>query len=249
MPSLSEDKPENEKNPLAKSFRVCRAGAEGIVDVLQRFKSEHTLGNAPLLFVGGCILAMNAIIVTCRHMSNPSSLANDTLLPILDDALQDMAHSWSLAGEARLKFKSVLDAKARRSAGPPTEAERHVPGSRSASEVPASMPVLHEELSTTAATTSAIASAPDPNVASPGPGVPIDPTLITPGDESLGSMGIATQSGDLETPGHHVWEPMSFLGSESAYWAEVGDNFLAESDLNFFDGVPEFDWSDQPPIP
>ncbi|KAK1848628.1 transcription factor [Colletotrichum chrysophilum] len=248
-PSLSEDKPENEKNPLAQSFRVCRAGAEGIVDVLQRFKSEHTLGNAPLLFVGGCILAMNAILVTCRHMSNPSSLANDTLLPILDDALQDMAHSWSLAGEARLKFKSVLDVKTRRSAGPPTEAEKHVSGSRSASEVPKSVPVLHEELSKTAATTPAVASAPAPNMASPGPGVLIDPTLITPGGESLGNMGIATQSGDLETPGQHVWEPMSVLDSESAYWAGVGDNFLAESDLNFFDGVPEFDWSDQPPIP
>ncbi|KAF4839427.1 putative transcriptional regulatory protein [Colletotrichum siamense] len=251
MPSLSEDKPENEKNPLAQSFRVCRAGAEGIVDVLQRFKSEHTLGNAPLLFVGGCILAMNAILVTCRHMSNPSSLANDTLLPILDDALQDMAHSWSLAGEARLKFKSVLNAKARRSAGPPTEAEKHASGSRSPSEVPTSVPVLHEELSITAATTSAIhvASAPDPNVASPGPGVPIDPTLVIPGDESPGNMGITTQSGDLETPGQHVWEPMSVSDSEAAYWVGVGDNFLAESDLNFFDGVPEFDWSDQPPIP
>ncbi|KAE9580611.1 hypothetical protein CGMCC3_g3373 [Colletotrichum fructicola] len=249
MPSLSEDKPENEKNPLAQSFRVCRAGAEGIVDVLQRFKSEHTLGNAPLLFVGGCILAMNAILVTCRHMSNPSSLANDTLLPILDDALQDMAHSWSLAGEARLKFKSGLDAKTRRSVGPPTEAEKHVSGSRSASEVPTSVPILHEELSKTAATTPAVASAPAPNMASPGPGVPIDPTLITPGGESLGSRGIATQSGDLETPGQHVWESMSVLDSEAAYWAGVGDNFLAESDLNFFDGVPEFDWSDQPPIP
>ncbi|KAF4422836.1 putative transcriptional regulatory protein [Colletotrichum fructicola] len=232
MPSLSEDKPENEKNPLAQSFRVCRAGAEGIVDVLQRFKSEHTLGNAPLL-----------------HMSNPSSLANDTLLPILDDALQDMAHSWSLAGEARLKFKSGLDAKTRRSVGPPTEAEKHVSGSRSASEVPTSVPILHEELSKTAATTPAVASAPAPNMASPGPGVPIDPTLITPGGESLGSRGIATQSGDLETPGQHVWESMSVLDSEAAYWAGVGDNFLAESDLNFFDGVPEFDWSDQPPIP
>ncbi|KAF3802847.1 putative transcriptional regulatory protein [Colletotrichum gloeosporioides] len=249
MPSLSEDKPENEKNPLAQSFRVCRAGAEGIVDVLQRFKSEHTLGNAPLLFVGGCILAMNAILVTCRHMSNPSSLANDTLLPILDDALQDMAHSWSLAGEARLKFKSVLDAKTRRSAVPSTEIDKHVLGSRSASEVPMSVPVLHEEFSITAATTSAIASAPAPNTDSPGPGVPIDPTLITPGDESLVNMGIATQSGDLETPGQHVWEPMSVLDSEAAYWAGVGGNFLAESDLDFFDGVPEFDWSEQPPIP
>ncbi|KAK2774479.1 transcription factor [Colletotrichum kahawae] len=249
MPSLSEDKPENEKNPLAQSFRVCRAGAEGIVDVLQRFKSEHTLGNAPLLFVGGCILAMNAILVTCRHMSNPSSLANDTLLPILDNALQDMAHSWSLAGEARLKFKSVLDAKIRRSAGPSTEVEESAPGSRSASEVPVPVPILHEELSTATAMTSVVTSAPAPGMTSPGTDVPIDPTLITPGDDSPGNMGIAAQSAGLESPGQHVWEPMSVLDSEAAYWAGVGDNFLAESDLNFFDGVPEFDWSDQPPIP
>ncbi|KXH27477.1 fungal specific transcription factor domain-containing protein [Colletotrichum salicis] len=99
-------------NPIIKSLRICQSSAQGITDVLQRFKSQHTRGNASLIFVGATIVATNAVLVTTRRQggSMPQSM-KDTLLHVLDNALEEMSASYKLAKEARAKVQTALNTK------------------------------------------------------------------------------------------------------------------------------------------
>ncbi|KAL0935437.1 transcription factor [Colletotrichum truncatum] len=237
MPSLSEEKPEGTEDPLFDSFRRCKASAEGIIDILQRFKGQHTLGNAPLLFLGGALLSMNAILVICRHEgSNQPSSMRDTLLPILGDAMQEMGPSWTLSEAARLRFKSLFTPNHHHGSSPSSKPGRETAGSQSSPDLS-----LHKDLTTT---TSTLAGTQSRSVSSG------NQPVITPDEEPLGGLGsTAHHINDLENPIQHLWEPMGVLDEEAAYWANVGNDFLVDSDLSFLDSLPEFDLSDQPPMP
>ncbi|KAJ9150331.1 Fungal specific transcription factor domain-containing protein [Pleurostoma richardsiae] len=95
-------------------FQVCASSTEAIVAVMQRFKSQYTLGNAPFIFVYGAIVATNSVLVTSRHMENPALQVKDTYLPALDSALQEMSVSWALAGKARTKLRDAIIARQQR---------------------------------------------------------------------------------------------------------------------------------------
>ncbi|KAF6818769.1 transcription factor [Colletotrichum sojae] len=204
-PSISD---ETSNNPLAVSYRICKTAAESLSDVIQRFRGQHTLGNAPILFVGGSVIAMNAIMVTLRHQgggSGPAPSVKDTLLPFLYEALGELAPSWSLAGEARLRFRSALNK------------QQHADGAAEDWQDGAPAPV---------------------------PETPGDPSVAGPSSVDMTPRHGAS-FGNL-SPEQYVWEPMNVLGGDAAYWGAMGDSLLG-TDLNFFDGMTDFDWPDEPP--
>lgn len=144
---------------------------------------------------------MNAIMVTLRHHggSGPAPSVKDTLLPVLYEGLGELAPSWSLAGEAMLRFRSALNK------------QQHVEVAEDGVPAP-----VYDHL-------------PGPSVAGPSS---VDMAQRT----DFGSLG----------PEQYVWEPMNVMGGDAAYWNAMGDSFLG-SDVNFFDGMTDFDWSDEPP--
>ncbi|CAK7234996.1 hypothetical protein SBRCBS47491_009140 [Sporothrix bragantina] len=101
----------NTRSALKEALDVCTVSVEAMVSVLQRFRSQHTLGNAPILFVHGAIVASNAVFITSRLASTNGTAGpalKDTHFPALDQALAEMAVSWELAGQARTKFRTAL---------------------------------------------------------------------------------------------------------------------------------------------
>lgn len=222
IPFTSEESNETSNNTLIKSFKICQASAEGMVDVLQRFKSQHTLGNAPLLFVGATIVAMNAVLVTSLRHGSPPQFMKDTLLPVLDSALEEMSVSWKLAEEARLKFRNSFGQK-----------QHQHPGSSSETtqcdiQPDAGGPYHHE--------IPVVNPAQDQH--------PANASGVAP---EIGSLGASTQRAGIESPELHVWEPWGVLGDEAAYWVGLGDGSYVGSNLALFDGVMGFNWPDQPP--
>ncbi|KAI2777012.1 hypothetical protein F4815DRAFT_321177 [Daldinia loculata] len=107
-PDTLHEHPGPVSDSLAESIQICKSSAEEIANILERFKSQHTLGNTPLILVQGAIVATNAIITTSKISSSLTSLAEDTPFPTLDEALSEMSVSWTLASEARAKFKRAL---------------------------------------------------------------------------------------------------------------------------------------------
>ncbi|KAK6956886.1 hypothetical protein Daesc_002168 [Daldinia eschscholtzii] len=105
---ILRENPSPVSDSLSKCINICKSSAEEIANILVRFKSQHTLRNTPLILVQGGIVAANAIIVTSRISNSLTSLTEDTPFPILDEALSEMSVSWTLADEARRKFKKAL---------------------------------------------------------------------------------------------------------------------------------------------
>ncbi|KAI1380513.1 hypothetical protein F4677DRAFT_261754 [Hypoxylon crocopeplum] len=103
------DKPGAISSSITESIRICKSAAGDIVDVLDRFKGQHTLGNVPLILVQGAIVATNSVLVTSKTSDHSGSLFEDTPFPILDEALNEMSVSWTLASDARARFKRALN--------------------------------------------------------------------------------------------------------------------------------------------
>ncbi|KAJ0318095.1 hypothetical protein COL5a_010843 [Colletotrichum fioriniae] len=202
-----DDTPETaSNNPIIKSLRICQSSAQGIADVLQRFKSQHTLGNAPLIFVGATIVATNAVLVTTRRQRGGGGvpqLMKDTLLPVLDGALEDMSASYKLAEEARAKVRIALKTK---------EQHRHDAGGQKPEIVPVGVD------GESACGTEPVAVVVDPALSGP-----VDPPVTT-------AAGPGSATVTTEVPG--------FMSPEQQ-----------GSELEYLDGVTEFDWTDRPPIP
>lgn len=226
-----DDTPETaSNNPIIKSLRICQSSAQGIADVLQRFKSQHTLGNAPLIFVGATIVATNAVLVTTRRQRGGGGvpqLMKDTLLPVLDGALEDMSASYKLAEEARAKVRIALNTK---------EQHRHDAGGQQ----PEILPVGVDGES--ACGTEPVAVVVDPALSSP-----VDPPVTTAAGP--GSATVTTEVPGFMSPEQQGWQPLSVLDGETAFWGNLGNDIFAGSELEYLDGVTEFDWTDRPPIP
>ncbi|KAL2878695.1 hypothetical protein SGCOL_005919 [Colletotrichum sp. CLE4] len=215
-------------NPIIKSLRICQSSAQGIADVLQRFKCQHTLGNAPLIFVGATIVATNVVLVTTRRQGGAvPQLMKDTLLPVLDHALEEMSASYKLAEEARAKLQTALNTK---------DLHRH-----------AEMGQQPEAISGGAKSETASVTEPEVLVIDPALSRPdIAPETTTTGPSS--GMTTAEALGFM-SPERQGWEPMSVLDGEVAFWGNLGNDIFAGSELEYLDGVTGFDWTDQPPIP
>ncbi|KAK1454993.1 fungal specific transcription factor domain-containing protein [Colletotrichum melonis] len=227
-----DDDPEtSSNNPIIKSLRICQSSAQGIADVLQRFKSQHTLGNAPLIFVGATIVATNVVLVTTRRQRGGGGvpqLMKDTLLPVFDGALEDMSASYKLAEEARAKVRVALNTK---------EQHRYDAGGGQQSEV---VPVGVD--GETARSDEPVAVVVDPALSG---------SVLPPVTTAIGS-GSTTETAEIPSfmsPEQQGWQPLSVLDGETAFWGNLGNDIFAGSELEYLDGVTEFDWTDRPPIP
>ncbi|KZL84084.1 transcription factor, partial [Colletotrichum incanum] len=224
IPAAPEGITEASSNPIIKSFRICQSSAQGIVDVLQRFRHQHTLENTPLIFVGATIIATNTVLVTTRRQGNSLLSKKETLLPTLDVALEEMSVSWKLAAEARQKVKNAFNSMQQQHPGSPSE-------TRESGLSP----------------DSGVQTCDQPPVVDPAKiHVSANPTFINVEQESLGTV---PQTSEFESPEQSVWEPMSVLDSEAAYWGNLGNDIFAGWSLDFVNEVTDFDWPDQSSVP
>ncbi|KAL6242762.1 hypothetical protein RBB50_010408 [Rhinocladiella similis] len=87
-----------------KASDICEDSVETIVGILRRFRVQHTLMNAPLVFVHGVITAADTTLVMASMKSQilGSHLhEKDSVLSFLDMLLSELSYSWSVAGNAR----------------------------------------------------------------------------------------------------------------------------------------------------
>ncbi|GKT91541.1 transcription factor [Colletotrichum tofieldiae] len=223
IPTVPEGNAEVSNNPIIKSFRICQSSAQGIVDVLQRYMHQHTLESTPLIFVGATIIAINTVLVTTRRQGNSLPIKRETLLPTLDVALEEMAVSWKLAAEARQKVRNALNFMQQQHPNPASETRKPSP-SPSGGQSYGQPPVVDRAKVQASA----------------------NPPFMTIEQESLGTV---PQTSEFESPEQSVWEPMSVLDSEAAYWGNLGNDIFAGWSLDFVNDVTDFDWPDQSSVP
>ncbi|PVH83156.1 hypothetical protein DL98DRAFT_513444 [Cadophora sp. DSE1049] len=87
------------------SYDICRSSKDAMTSIFQRFKQQHGLKHAPIVFVLGAIVAMNVTITLSRDQSPGGSVIMDTDFSLLDSALKEMSETWKLAADARTKFR------------------------------------------------------------------------------------------------------------------------------------------------
>lgn len=270
-PSFSEIKQSSEDNSkpqaarvryLAESAKICKLSSESLVDILHRFRAQHTLANSPIILVYAAIIAANAVLVTLRHQhrstNEPPLQIKDTALPALDTYLQELSVPWALAGEARIKFQRALSTLYRPGT---TEAGQQVFSSEQWTNAP-------DQPTTTTN---------EPDTQQFMDLYPVDPALQTSMDQSQyheqswytdphhehlqpqSSLpsDAATGTGsspdvNFESPVPFVWDPMSVLDGEAALWAAIGGGgFPAGMDADFDagGGGGGLEWAEQEPQP
>ena len=202
----------HQPNHFAECAKICSDSADAIVALLQRFKSQHTLGNAPIIFVHWAIVATNSVLVTSRYSESSRPLVKNTHLPVLDAALQEMSTSWALAEIARTKFRHALGQKQQ-------QHQRQSSLIQLTHDLDAQ---FHEQPATTDSSTS-----------------------NTLGIDST-ALGAVAQGIDFASPEQYVWDPMSILDGETEYWANMGDDSLAGTDLGFFGSSTGLDGAEIP---
>jgi hypothetical protein len=87
---------------------ICEASADTILSILNRFKAQHGLRVAPLLFVHGTIVAIDATLSVAKLDVASPPVIDDTALAALDAALEDMSSTWEIAGHARRGLHNLL---------------------------------------------------------------------------------------------------------------------------------------------
>src|ERR1700742_5062951 len=90
------------KNPqiVSDAFDVCEVSVETIVQIIDRFRTWHTLRPAPFVCVHAAIIAIDATIaiISCSETDETLPKAMNTdLLSTLDAALTDLSQTWAVA--------------------------------------------------------------------------------------------------------------------------------------------------------
>lgn len=91
------------------SANICLVSADLIVSILHRYKTQYTLKNAPLVFVYGTIVAADVSLNTIQYRGDGTPVLENTNLPALDSALNELAYSWELAGNAKIGLQKIQD--------------------------------------------------------------------------------------------------------------------------------------------
>lgn len=81
-------------------LNICDTSIDIVISIIHRFKTQHTLRNAPLVFVYGCIRAADAIFAILHHQARDPRDLQETVLPSFHTALAEMSHTWKLADRA-----------------------------------------------------------------------------------------------------------------------------------------------------
>ncbi|KAJ9495054.1 hypothetical protein H2202_009529 [Exophiala xenobiotica] len=102
------------RKPLCQSASWIEAvynSVETIVGILRRFSVQHTLKNAPLIFVYGLIAAIDASLAMTPGRvpeDGPHPLPVEAVLLAMDTMLLELSHSWRIAGDARNGLRDRL---------------------------------------------------------------------------------------------------------------------------------------------
>lgn len=239
---------------LTESAKICKLSSESLVDIVHRFRAQHTLVNSPIILVYGTIVATNAVLVTLRHQhrntNEPPMQIKDTALPALDTYLQELSVPWALAGEARLKFQRALRTWYRPNAAGPGQ------------------PLFSDPW---ASTSGQPTTGPETNFMDL---YPVDPALQQPQvdqtqfqqqphgwyqdthneqvqpqrQQSDGATGTGSSPDvNFESPVPFVWDPMTVLDGEAALWATIGGGFPTEIDTGF--DASGLAWAEEQPQP
>lgn len=242
---------------IMESAKICKLSSESLVEILHRFRAQHTLVNSPLILVYGAIVATNAVLVTLRHQhrntNEPPMQMKDTALPALDTYLQELSVPWALAGEARIKFQRALRTWYRPNPAAQGQTVFSEQWAASSSQ-PTTEPTTDSHMQFM-------------NL------YPVDPALQPSLDQSQyqeqshgwypenqhehmqsqlqqGDTGTGTGSSpdvNFESPVPFVWDPMSVLDGEAALWASIGGGFPPGIDVGF--DASGLGWTEQEPQP
>jgi hypothetical protein len=93
---------------ISDAISICETSVDTILSILHRFKAQHGLSAAPLVFVHGTILAVEATLATAKHHVESPPIAEDTTLSALDSTLEDLSCTWEIAGHSRKGLQSLL---------------------------------------------------------------------------------------------------------------------------------------------
>lgn len=225
---------------LTESANICKQSAESLVDILHRFRAQHTLVNSPIILVYGAIVATNAVLVTMRHQhrntNEPPMQIKDTALPALDTYLQELSVPWALAGEARIKFQRALSSW-----------YRHAPAGTK-------QPAFDQWATTSTQPTTGPSTGPDMQFMDL---YPVDPALqpsldqgqyqeqpqgwyqethpehMQPQQSDAATGTGSSPDANFESPVPFVWDPMSVLDGDVALWATIGGGYPTGIDAGF----------------
>ncbi|KAK5199340.1 hypothetical protein LTR92_001814 [Exophiala xenobiotica] len=103
--------PKHRSNTVCQAFDMCEDSVETIVGILRRFSVQHTLKNAPLIFVYGLIAAIDASLAMTPGRvpeDGPHPLPVEAVLLAMDTMLLELSHSWRIAGDARNGLRDRL---------------------------------------------------------------------------------------------------------------------------------------------
>jgi hypothetical protein len=87
---------------------ICEASADTVLSILNRFKAQHGLRVAPLSFVHGAVMAVEATLGVVKLDVDSLPVTDDSALPALKAALEDMSCTWEIAGHARKGLQSLF---------------------------------------------------------------------------------------------------------------------------------------------
>lgn len=108
----TQKRPANRRLDVAiQACGICDDSIETTVGILRRFSVQHTVKNAPLIFVHGIIAAADATLAMAANSpQDPGSCfqEKDGVLQTFDTMLLEMSHSWSVAGDVRNGLRERL---------------------------------------------------------------------------------------------------------------------------------------------
>ncbi|KAK7710258.1 hypothetical protein SLS64_005842 [Diaporthe eres] len=228
---------------LTELANICKQSSESLVDILHRFRAQHTLVNSPIILVYGAIVATNAVLVTLRHQhrnaNEPPMRIKDTALPALDTYLQELSVPWALAGEARIKFQRALSTWYRQTPAPtgqPAFSEQWPTSSSQATTGPAAgTDMRYMDLYPVDPALQASLDQSQYQEQPHGWYQEIRPEYMQPqpqqGDAATGTG--SSPDVNFESPVPLVWDPMNVFDGEVALWATIGGGFPAGIDAGF----------------
>ncbi|KAK7890308.1 hypothetical protein LTR67_008194 [Exophiala xenobiotica] len=115
QPLLGRKRPgisaKHRSNAVCQAFDMCEDSVETVVGILRRFSVQHTLKNAPLIFVYGLIAAIDASLAMASGRvpeDGPHPLPGEAVLLAMDTMLLELSHSWRIAGDARNGLRDRL---------------------------------------------------------------------------------------------------------------------------------------------
>lgn len=258
------------KRYLTESAKICELSSESLVDIMHRFRAQHTLGNTPMIMMYGAIVATNAALVTLRRQhtnaDEPPVQIKHTALPALDTYLQELSVPWALAGEARNKFHRALSTWYRQD--PAGLGQQPAAMGEQWAAASSAQPTAGPDMRFMDAYP--MDPAPQPTGMEQGQyqeqqqqphgwyqEAPQHEYMQQPqqqpqqGDATAASATGTGSSPDVnfESPVPFVWDPMSVLDGEAALWATLGGGFPAGIDAGFdAGGLAWTEEEQQPPL-